>query len=62
MVVMMAMVMMVLLPESEHRTCERHQEQSCCNKLLHGSNPSMIFVVRNARPSLKYRPTYPRRN
>jgi len=25
MVVMMVMVMMVLLPESERRTCERHQ-------------------------------------
>jgi len=58
MVVMMVMVMMVLLPESERRTCERHQDQSCCKKSLHGSNPSMIFIDRNARSSLKYHPTY----
>jgi hypothetical protein len=44
MVVMMVMVVMVL-PVSERRTCERHQEQSCRKKSLHGSNPSMVSLA-----------------
>ena len=41
----MVVVMMVLLPVSERRTCERHQQQSCRKYSLHGSNPSMVSIA-----------------
>jgi hypothetical protein len=50
MVVTMMVMMMMVRPGSEHRTCERHQQQSSRKYSLHGTHPSMVSIA--GRPTL----------
>jgi hypothetical protein len=44
-VMVMMVVVMMVRPVCQGRTCERHQQQSCRKYFLHGSNPSMVSIA-----------------